>query len=1009
MRARGRVRVYRNRLLLFRSAVVCLVALAAVTLVLRNFDVQARTPMTDKTVLLPADHPSNPRCFPSCPPNDGRFLSLAGTALNTFVGGSTSIGIRVNGSETNFKIGIFDGDYSGLWDQIGLNSTAGVLKFELFADPDGDGTPNGASLGDNLDESVMANNGWTYFLSPNYPAALAGGKYTYQLKISFVTVPPANSQVQNSFKVGADSATTELFITPQILSLQAFQNTFDEFKIIHPNSVPHETTPSNYDGIWNFSFPVAQDEKAINVWDGDFDIGYDATNSLLDKSDKDLVGKLPDDFVGSLGFVFTGQGAKPEGVGLTDACAGSSGLAPQGCPPDDSISPFFRRKTTTMVDTKNAPIVVRLIPPTGAPFVNSNPSGNSEFELTRIAVDPGDLFAGITDFTVATLDLQPGSTPETWTYQIEGMDLGNLFVLRFNQTLLVEPYTIGDTVWCDSHNPGTQDIDEAGVPGVLVQLLDAVGNVVKTTTTDGSGKYSFAVEPGAHRVRIAASNFDVGGPLFGRTQTNNYGVANERTQTLTNSNLLDYDFGYDCNVTICLVNIGDTVFKDIDGDGVQDAGEPGIPGVTLDLLAQTACAGPYVNVGTTTTDANGNYLFANLAPGCYRVDVTDTGNVLSSFTKTSGAAGVNGNSQADPYDLTTTLSPCVGNLTADFGYTEGTDFCEPECENQVGPVGHMTTSFDGNGNLVVKYEQALNVQDNTYGANVIGWSTNRGFNALVGSDKAKFTFKDKNGVVVLSFFMDYISAKTGTPSGYASLGPDGGDGSMVSPVGTRAYLLSFNTSEARNLNDNGYCSAPLSCTFAGVNLLVNSPPASSSFVVSNPAFLNWNFVNTYEMKISAAAFGAAGFGTVEVSEVHNSPSKGGCNQIFPVPCTPVGQPSCSIQSVEFKLGGKTLEWKLKNNGTTDIELTDIINFAFPAVNGKVKKIKLDGDTIYDSTLLSSPVTLTEAQFKAGTDAKRTIKKGDTDRLIFEFENEISTTASNYSGKVKFGTCEVNVP
>ncbi len=40
------------------------------------------------------------------------------------------------------------------------------------------------------------------------------------------------------------------------------------------------------------------------------------------------------------------------------------------------------------------------------------------------------------------------------------------------------------------------------------------------------------------------------------------------------------NFGYDSPTGA----IGDRVWFDVDGDGVQDAGEQGIPGVTLELL-----------------------------------------------------------------------------------------------------------------------------------------------------------------------------------------------------------------------------------------------------------------------------------------------------------------------------------------------------------------------------------------------------------------------------------------
>lgn len=51
--------------------------------------------------------------------------------------------------------------------------------------------------------------------------------------------------------------------------------------------------------------------------------------------------------------------------------------------------------------------------------------------------------------------------------------------------------SLGDYVWLDANDNGLQDGHEAGVSGVTVQLLDANGNVLDTTTTDASGFYLF--------------------------------------------------------------------------------------------------------------------------------------------------------------------------------------------------------------------------------------------------------------------------------------------------------------------------------------------------------------------------------------------------------------------------------------------------------------------------------------------------------------------------------------
>ncbi|PQJ78674.1 hypothetical protein BTO18_05505 [Polaribacter porphyrae] len=68
--------------------------------------------------------------------------------------------------------------------------------------------------------------------------------------------------------------------------------------------------------------------------------------------------------------------------------------------------------------------------------------------------------------------------------------------------------------------------------------------------------------------------------------------------------------------------IGDTVWYDTDGDGIIDAGEPGLEGATVTLDPGTP-SDPSDDI-TTTTDANGNYLFTNLPAGDYIVTVDVT-------------------------------------------------------------------------------------------------------------------------------------------------------------------------------------------------------------------------------------------------------------------------------------------------------------------------------------------------------------------------------------------------
>ena len=78
------------------------------------------------------------------------------------------------------------------------------------------------------------------------------------------------------------------------------------------------------------------------------------------------------------------------------------------------------------------------------------------------------------------------------------------------------------------------------------------------------------------------------------------------------------DLGTPYGFTVCeeaeLGSIGDFVWKDLDGDGVQDDNEPGVGGVTVYL---TDCNGTIL--ATEVTSNSGYYLFNNLVEGSYQI------------------------------------------------------------------------------------------------------------------------------------------------------------------------------------------------------------------------------------------------------------------------------------------------------------------------------------------------------------------------------------------------------
>ncbi|MEO1575409.1 MAG: SdrD B-like domain-containing protein, partial [Pseudomonadota bacterium] len=72
----------------------------------------------------------------------------------------------------------------------------------------------------------------------------------------------------------------------------------------------------------------------------------------------------------------------------------------------------------------------------------------------------------------------------------------------------------------------------------------------------------------------------------------------------------------DAGIVNLPAKLGDFVWIDQDRDGIQDDGEPGVPGAVVNLWIDTDGNGtPDQQVATTTTDGNGMYMFSDLTPG----------------------------------------------------------------------------------------------------------------------------------------------------------------------------------------------------------------------------------------------------------------------------------------------------------------------------------------------------------------------------------------------------------
>jgi hypothetical protein len=191
------------------------------------------------------------------------------------------------------------------------------------------------------------------------------------------------------------------------------------------------------------------------------------------------------------------------------------------------------------------------------------------------------------------------------------------------------PGSIGDTVWIDTNGDGIKDDSETGIPYITVWLYDSDDVLVATTETDSGGIYGFGnVGDGSYYVRVDTSDSDF---PSGLTLTYDPDEANPCTvcdsigwTTISGgSSDLTRDFGYQFSG---LNSISGTVYHDDDDDAIQDPVETTTyEDVTIylwDCGADDSCGtGDDVFIGSTTTDANGDYIFSSLPDGLYVVAV----------------------------------------------------------------------------------------------------------------------------------------------------------------------------------------------------------------------------------------------------------------------------------------------------------------------------------------------------------------------------------------------------
>jgi len=230
--------------------------------------------------------------------------------------------------------------------------------------------------------------------------------------------------------------------------------------------------------------------------------------------------------------------------------------------------------------------------------------------------------------------------------------------------------SIGDKVFADNNNNGQQDNGEPGIGGVTVKLQDSNGNTLQTTTTNGNGKYQFNNVPqGSYKVMVnIPNNFNAAPMNVGNDATDSDIGANGMTNVFflnQGQNDPTVDAGLVPQGNTGKASVGDRTFRDNNGNGIQDPGEPGVPGVYVQLNDSNGSF-----IAFKITDQNGQYQFTDLDPGTYQLKmVGQPGDLIPSPKDQSSNDSEDSDINLLGFTDFFTLSAGENNPTLDGGFS----------------------------------------------------------------------------------------------------------------------------------------------------------------------------------------------------------------------------------------------------------------------------------------------------------------------------------------------------
>ena len=370
--------------------------------------------------------------------------------------------------------------------------------------------------------------------------------------------------------------------------------------------------------------------------------------------------------------------------------------------------------------------------PSGVTFVSAQGDGSydaasGKWDLSTEVIEKD---ASRTLLITVTVDASAAGSVVTNTATIEKQDqIGDKTPDNSSSVPLTAGYTIAGKLYNDADASFSSSDSEAPYAGVTVALLkrdgtpvlDKDGNPV-TAVTDAEGTYSFVGLPlGEYSVSVVDPT---SGPLEGtkptEAYTGRYKTSADVTIAEATGSVIDVNFGF-----VKPASVGDYTWMDVNRDGIQDADEPALPGVTVTLTYEdgSAVTDASGNVVTAkTSDANGKYSFENLLPGGYKVSFQ----APAGFEATTSDAGTDRAADSNGATASVTLAQGQTDDTIDFGAV-GTGVIgdqlfvdvnqngggAPDAGDKVLPGVKVTLTWTGPGGITRTYETTTDA-DGTY-------------------------------------------------------------------------------------------------------------------------------------------------------------------------------------------------------------------------------------------------------------------------------------------------------